>query len=809
MLGIASGSLNTVVGVKKGAGVDIVLSITSKRAIPSVITYSDKERNYGDQAQELQKSKINTTINYPSRLLGFQPEWEGFQNECKYSLCKPTKNSTTDRASYEIDYKGETLTIYPEGAMGTFLNKLKHLFENVCTDNKDISISVPDYYTANERQAMIDAVRVADLKLIQLVNESSANTLNYGLFRRSQFDEKNPRIVAFVDIGQSKTSIFFSSFTKNNHKVISVTNERHCGARELDYILVEHFAEMFNKKYGCNPMKNNKCILRMLEVVSKGRKILTGNSETNISIESWMEDEDLSYLLKREEFEQIISPVIKKMKDVMVKALAESKLTIDQIHSVEMVGDAVRTPCIQAAIKEIFNLEVSKTLAPDESIARGTTLFSALSSPYFQIKDYTFEHFNNHTICMEYPFMKEGEVKIRTHKITNRGDNFPCKKSIKFTEKQLPKENTINIKLSYLNDEVPHMKNSNILSYDVHIPKINAEKFELVLHFVMDINGIPSIEKADFNEIWLEDQPADKKDVKNDSKMEVEGETKKVEKKKAHQCIINIVEQNFALDRNILDNIIAKEKILEKDDLYLKQVHHKRNEIEQFIYNTRQKLDGDLLNFILPEEMPILVEEMKIMEEWFYSGDAGVEDMVALEGKSKKLNDLGQAIYKRYHDWDSVLNAGNNLNKYINNSNNRINSDLEKLSKNDPSVYVNNDELVDLLKSIDIYRKKLQEASSSLEKAPRTSFPPIEAATINQYGQDLDRKINNTYQVAENRFLEAKRKAEKEKKDREDKERKEKEEKEKAEKAEKAAKEGAEKKDEKKEENKDINMEVD
>jgi molecular chaperone DnaK (HSP70) len=51
------------------------------------------------------------------------------------------------------------------------------------------------------------------------------------------------------------------------------------------------------------------------------------------------------------------------------------EINLKELHSVEMVGDAVRTPIIQQLIKDYFGLEVSKTLAPDETIARGATLF--------------------------------------------------------------------------------------------------------------------------------------------------------------------------------------------------------------------------------------------------------------------------------------------------------------------------------------------------------------------------------------------------------------------------------------------------
>jgi len=782
MLGIAAGSHNTVIGVKKGPAVDIILSLTSKRATPAVVVFAQKERYAGEQAQELQKSNIKSAILYPARFLGFQPDWEGFENEEKFALCKPKIDSLTNRTVFELEYKGKPYTVYPEWAYGLYLNKLKKLFADV-RDNKEIVISVPDYFTVNERQAMIDAVKIADLRLIQLVNESSANALNYGLFRKAQLDDKTPRIVAFIDVGHSKTSVFYGSFTKNNNKVLSVTNERNLGARNFDYTLVEHYAGIFSKKYGCNPMKNTKCIIRMMDVVSKCRKILTGNNETAVSIESWMEDEDLHANLKREEFEQIVFPYVQQIKEVLLKSLEDAKLKPQDIHSVEMVGDAVRIPCIQQVIREVYDKETSKTLAPDESIARGGTIFAALTNPSFRIENYHFEHHNNHTILLEYPFMKDGQVQIRTHKILGKGEHFPTKKSIKFNEKQVPPESIINLKLLYVKEELPHMKNHTINSYEVHLPKVSQEKFEFVLHFSMDINGMPFIDKVNLIEYWFEDVVVEiKEEKKNEAKMEVEPETKKVRKENPQQCIINIIEQNYGLSRNILDNLVLVEQGQEKEDFDLKQVHSKRNEIEQFIYKTRDKLEHDLNNYILPDELPVLNEEMEKMTNWFYSEDPLVEDMPTLLEKSQKLNEVGQNIYKRYYEWENLGNSFIQMNLVFKNNDNQIRVDYEKFSKKDPTIYLNEQDFQEINNTVSLYKQKKAEAEKSVEGVPKTSCPPVTDKNIFQYIEDMNKKINSIYTQAETRYHEARRKAEKEKKEKEEKEKKEKEEKEKKEK---------------------------
>jgi heat shock protein 4 len=247
-------------------------------------------------------------------------------------------------------------------------------------------VSVPDYFTIHERKAMIDALSIADLSCSSLINESSAIALNYGLFRRAQFDDTKPRIVGFIDFGHADSCIFFGSFTKNNQKVISVTSERFCGAREFDYLIMEQMSALFKKKYGCDPITSPKCRIRMLEAIMKTRKILTANKEANLSIESLMEDEDLSYNLTRDEFEKIIEPVLNKFRNLLLNAIQNAvsegsnsffniEFALTDLHSVEMVGDAVRTPIIQQIVKDTCGLEISKTLMPDECIARGTTLY--------------------------------------------------------------------------------------------------------------------------------------------------------------------------------------------------------------------------------------------------------------------------------------------------------------------------------------------------------------------------------------------------------------------------------------------------
>jgi hypothetical protein len=88
-----------------------------------------------------------------------------------------------------------------------------------------------------------------------------------------------------------------------------------------------------------------------------------------------------------------------------------------------------------------------------------------MNSPFFSMKDFTFEQYNPYSIILEYPFLKDGQVQIRTHKLISKGEIMPNKKSIKFTEKQMPKQDVIQMKFFYDKDEVPFLSNHLLSKY--------------------------------------------------------------------------------------------------------------------------------------------------------------------------------------------------------------------------------------------------------------------------------------------------------------------------------------------------------
>ncbi len=102
-----------------------------------------------------------------------------------------------------------------------------------------------------------------------------------------------------------------------------------------------------------------------MESILKARKQLTVNDDANITLESIINDEDFTFTLTKETFEQIISNHLESFTKNFLDFIKEYKeaTEIEEIHSVEMAGELLRTPILQKIIIKILKLkDISKTI---------------------------------------------------------------------------------------------------------------------------------------------------------------------------------------------------------------------------------------------------------------------------------------------------------------------------------------------------------------------------------------------------------------------------------------------------------------
>lgn len=135
---------------------------------------------------------------------------------------------------------------------------------------------------------------------------------------------KDERIVAFVDLGHSKTTVSIASFIQGKTKIICHKSDRNLGARDFDWEILQQIGAEFAKQYGEDPRQSPRCIIRMLEAIEKARKIISSVPDASISCEYLLNEEDLNRTLTRSEFEKLIDPHMRRFKQLLEDTITAS-----------------------------------------------------------------------------------------------------------------------------------------------------------------------------------------------------------------------------------------------------------------------------------------------------------------------------------------------------------------------------------------------------------------------------------------------------------------------------------------------------
>lgn len=188
-IGINVGSKTTTMASVKAGGIEIILNGASNRYNPTMIGYGDNERLISDNAQAQAGRNHKNNIAYFDRFLGMTDKCEEQVKVEKQFTTAKTAFKEDGKLVFKVVNKGELLEVLPEQAYGAYLHMAKCYFTHE-NDKPDVVLSVPPYFSAVERQAVIDAAKIGGVNCLRLMNENTAVALNYGFFRRTEFDDK-------------------------------------------------------------------------------------------------------------------------------------------------------------------------------------------------------------------------------------------------------------------------------------------------------------------------------------------------------------------------------------------------------------------------------------------------------------------------------------------------------------------------------------------------------------------------------------------------------------------------------------------
>ncbi|KAK5062938.1 Heat shock protein hsp88 [Exophiala bonariae] len=652
VVGIDFGAQSTKIGVARNKGIDIITNETSNRQTPTVVGFGPKSRYLGEAAKTQEISNLKNTISSLKRLAGRTINDPEVAIEQQF-ITAPLVD-VNGQVGAEVTYRGEKVKFSAVQLIGMYLGKIRDTAsKELKLPVSDVVIGCPPWFTDSQRRAMLDAAEVANLKLLRLINDNTAIALGYGITKSDLPEgDAKPRRVVFVDIGYSDYTVSVVEFRKGELSIKSTSFDRHFGGRNFDKALVDHFAAEFKEKFKLDITTNPKAVTRVAAAAEKLKKILSANAQAPLSIESLMDDKDVRAILKREELEELIKPLLDRVTAPLEQALADAKLKVEDIDAIEMVGGTTRVPAIKDRISKFFGKPLSYTLNQDEAIARGCAFSCAILSPVFRVRDFSVHDIVSYPI--EFVWEQSPDIPDEDTNLTvfNKGNVMPSTKILTFYRKQ-----PFDLEAKYAKPEsLPGKVNPWIGRFSVKGVKADEKDDFMVckLKARLNLHGILNLESGYYVEDVEVEEPEPPKegeamdtDQANGS-AEAKPKTRKV-KKQVRKGDLQLVAGTSSLDDATKSGLAELENQMFMEDKLVTDTEDKKNELEAYIYELRGKIDDLYAEYSSDEEKEKIREKLEKTEDWLYDDgdDASKAQYIA---KMDEIRFVAGPVVQRYLD---------------------------------------------------------------------------------------------------------------------------------------------------------------
>ena len=390
-IGLDLGTTFSCIGVYKNGGVEIIPNSVGEKITPSIVIFKDNEILVGEDTIDDLVKYYDNCLYEVKRLIGLDFSKKNYQEEIEklpFKVVLPTQKNK--QADIEVVINKQKKTFSPTEISSLIIKKMVHNAENYLHKKiKKLVITVPAYFSENQKKLTSQAAEMLNLDVIKIINEPTAAALAYG-FTEDQSKDKN---ILVFDLGGGTFDVSILSFenekdnkenvNKKNLSVLSSSGDMHLGGEDFDNALVDFVLEK-QKKNKKMIRKNNHAIKRLKVACENIKKNLSISDKTTLRINNLLDKVDINLEITKQEFENICLPLIERLKLPLNNAIAEAgkkmqalkkDFTKDDIDEVILVGGSTRIPMVKNFVKNFFpKKKINDSINPDEAVAYGATL---------------------------------------------------------------------------------------------------------------------------------------------------------------------------------------------------------------------------------------------------------------------------------------------------------------------------------------------------------------------------------------------------------------------------------------------------
>ncbi|VAW54273.1 Chaperone protein HscA [hydrothermal vent metagenome] len=355
-VGIDLGTTNSLVATVRSGDVNTLPDSDGQHLLPSVVHYAEDGVLVGSKAQVFSAADPFNTIVSIKRFMGRGIDDIAVEN-AHYSY----QFADTESAVPRIKTRSGNLSAVEISA--EILKTLKQ--RAVSTLGDEISgavITVPAYFDDAQRQATKDAAKLADIKVLRLLNEPTAAAVAYGL------DTGNEGIIVVFDLGGGTFDVSILRLNKGVFEVLATGGDSALGGDDFDFEIVRWMTE----QAGISNLDDATSKRQLMQQARSAKEALAKAESVDISID--IQDKQWQGSLDRVTLERLITPLIKKTLMSCRRALRDADIEKENINEVVMVGGSTRTLAVRDMVAEFFECEPLTSIDPDKVVATGAAL---------------------------------------------------------------------------------------------------------------------------------------------------------------------------------------------------------------------------------------------------------------------------------------------------------------------------------------------------------------------------------------------------------------------------------------------------
>lgn len=236
-------------------------------------------------------------------------------------------------------------------------------------------ITVPAYFSDAQRQATREAGAMAGLDVLRILNEPTAASLAYGV------EDDAHHTVMVYDLGGGTFDVSIVNIEGPVTEVVASHGNNHLGGDDFDRLIIDHAADVFKTEHDVDLRDDPRAASRLRRAAEAAKKELSQSPYATIAEEAIITVDGVPRHLKmelsREEYEEMIRPLIEKTLESVSTALSDAGMSPDDIDEVLLAGGSTRTPLIQEQLRQRTGTEPRRDVHPDLCVALGAGVMAS------------------------------------------------------------------------------------------------------------------------------------------------------------------------------------------------------------------------------------------------------------------------------------------------------------------------------------------------------------------------------------------------------------------------------------------------